>query len=168
MARKDYPLIQVLEIKLRRVDAAEQVVREKKEILAQEETRLKERIAERDKVKNHHHDKLTQLREELDQVQGTNSPTIQQMKVYIKVVQEKLVSENKKVDEQKKKVEAAEKDLEDAKLLLKQRRLEVDKVQTHREMWEKIQNREDEIKQENVMDELGTLTFSARKIRNEK
>lgn len=165
MARKDYPLKQVLDIKKRRVEAAEQVVREKQQLLQTEEEKLAQRKAERDKVLQHHKDKLAQLRNEMDH--GTTSPKIQQMKAYLKVVQEKLAIEEKKVKEQQGKVDLAVKELEEAKKQLKLRRLEVDKVESHQESWEKEKNKEDEISLERAMDELGTMIYTTRQ-RNEK
>lgn len=161
MARKDYPLRQVLEIKKKRVEAAELVVKEKQQILQQEEERLAQRKAERDKVLQHHKDKMKQLRDELDH--ATTSPKVQQMKVYIKIVQERLMVEEKKVKEQQGKVDIAIKDLEDAKRLLHARRQEVDKVETHRTSWETEKNKEDEIASERNMDELGTMIHSSRR-----
>ena len=67
---------------------------------------MTEREAERNKVKEHKNNKLQQLRETMDQ--GTTSPKIQQMKVYLKLVDEKL-----KVEE----IEVTKKNEESWKLL---------------------------------------------------
>lgn len=166
MPRADYPLKQVLEIKLRRVEEAEKVVKEKQQILEQEEEKLVQRKAERDKARQHHQDKLEQLREEMDH--GTTSPKIQQMKAYLKVAQERLKVEEKKVQEQQSKVELAKKEVEEAKKLLNLRRLEVDKVNTHREGWEKEKNKEDEIIAERAMDDLGTMIYTSKQRRDKE
>lgn len=157
MTSPQYPLKQVLEIKKRRVEQAEKVVQEKLAALEKEQEKLKQAEAARDKVKQHHRDKLDQLRVELDH--ATTSPKVQQMKAYLKVVQEKLKVEEKKVKEQQNRVDLATKELEEAKKQLNLRRLEVDKVETHRKDWEKEQRKEREIKEEREMDELGTVTY---------
>ncbi len=161
MARRDYPLLQVLAIKVKRVEAAELVVKEKQQILQQEEEKLAQRKAERDRILQHRTEKLQQLRDELDH--DTTTPKVQQMKVYLKVVDEKLKIEEKKVKEQQERVDKAKGELEEAKRQLNIRRLEVDKVETHRVSWEKEKNKEDEIMAERAMDELGTMIYSSRK-----
>lgn len=158
MPSAKYPLKQVLEIKKKRVEDAELVVQEKKRILDQEKEKLAQREAERDKVLKHKKDKLQQLRDELDH--GTTSPKIQQMKAYLKIVEEKLKIEEKKVQEQKAKVEQAERDLEEAKRQLFLRRQEVDKLEKHREDWEKEMRKEEEIIEGREMDEIGQVIHS--------
>ncbi|KAF3362302.1 Uncharacterized protein PHSC3_001131 [Chlamydiales bacterium STE3] len=161
MAKLTYPLHQVLEIKKRRVEDAEKVVVEKRNLLKQEEEKLKQREKERDKVKEHHTHKLQQLREEMDQ--GTTSPKIQQMKIYLKVVQENLKAEEKKVNDQKEQVKTAQKNLEAALQHLKFRRLEVDKLLTHRQDWEKEMRKEEEIIEGREQDEIGSVVYMMNK-----
>jgi flagellar biosynthesis chaperone FliJ len=153
-----YPLKQVLEIKQKRVEDAEKVVKDKQIILDQENEKLAQREADRDKVKQHKEDKLQQLRDTLDH--GTTSPKVQQMKAYMKVVDEKLKVEEKKVKDQKEKVEVAKRDLEEAKHQLFLRRQEVDKLQTHRKDWEKEMRKEEEIVEGREMDELGQVIYN--------
>lgn len=160
-ARIVYPLKQVLEVKYRRVEQAERVVKEKLELLRAEEEKLRKREEERNKVRNHRIEKLEQLRYTLDH--GTTSPKVQQMKAYLKVVDEKLVIEEKKVADQKEQVKIAEKNLEDARRILKQRRLEVDKIEQHREEWAKEMQKEVEIIEGREMDELGQLIYELNK-----
>lgn len=157
MSKIVYPLEQVLEVKKRRVEDAERVVREKKEILKNEQKKLEERKKERDKVLQHHKDKLAQLRHEMDT--ATTSPKIQQMKSYLKVVQEKLKVEEKKVADQQGQVNTAEKNVELAQLELIRKRHEVDKLSTHKVDWEKIARKELEIIEGREQDELGTTTY---------
>src|SRR5271170_3224641 len=97
-----YPLSQILEVKNRRVEEAEKVVTEKKALLEKEKEKLAQREAERDKILQHYRDKLNQMRSEMDQ--GTTSPKIQQMKSYLKVVEEKRKVEEKKVKDQQEQV----------------------------------------------------------------
>jgi len=163
MAKIVYPLQQVLEVKERRVTDAERVVSEKKGILQQEEKKLAEREAERDKVKTHYQDKLTQFREMLDA--GTTSPKIQQSKAYVKIVVEKLVVEEKKVKDQQEHVKTAQKNLDQAIQHLRIKRQEVDKLLIHKKDWEKIIRKEQDILEGIEQDEMGFLVHlsNARK-----
>lgn len=153
-----YPLKQIIEVKQRRVEEAEKVVQAKQHALEIEQKKLEERIAQRDEVKNHQQDKLRQLRETLDQ--GTTSPKIQQMKVYLKIVDEKLVVEEKKVKDQEQQVKIAEKNLKQAKEDLRLKRQEVDKLLMHQKDWLKEKLREREIIEGREQDELGTVIHS--------
>ena len=114
--------------------------------------------AERDKVQAHHDAKLKQMRDEMDQ--DTTSPKIQQMKVYMKVVKERIAAEEKKVKDQKIQVENAEKNLEIAKNDLKIKRQEVDKLLSHRIDWLKEMRKEQEIIDGREQDELGSIIFT--------
>jgi hypothetical protein len=158
-----YPLEEVLEIKTRRVETAQRVVKEKEGLLQIEQKKLEEREAERNKVKDHHKAKIDQLRHELDE--GTYSDRIQRSKVYIKVVQERLVIEEKKVKEQQQQVELAQKNLEIAKNALKDRQREEDKLITHRKEWTKETMKEFEVIETRLEDELGSTMFLSKMIR---
>lgn len=153
-----YPLKQVIEVKQKRVEDAEKVVKEKQMALDKEQQKLAEREAERDKVKDHKQEKLQQLRDTMDQ--GTTSPKIQQMKAYLKIVEEKLKVEEKKVKDQKEQVAIAEKNLEQAKLDLQRKRQEVDKLLTHQKDWEKEMRKEQEIIEGREQDELGSIIYT--------
>lgn len=166
MKRPIYPLHQVLEVKNKRVEDAEKVVQEKQAILKTEKEKLAQREAERDKVKVHYQAKLTQLRAEFDQ--GTTSPKIVQMKAYLKIVKEKLVVEEKKVTDQKEQVRLAEDNLEKAKKDLQKKRLEVDKLLTHKKDWELNLRKEMEIMEGREQDELGNTMFSLNERRRIK
>jgi len=155
-----YPLGQVIEVKQKRVNDAEKVVKEKQLALTKEQQKLEEREAERDKVKEHKKAKLQQLRDKLDE--GTNTTEIQQMKVYLKVVDEKLIIEEKKVLDQKQQVTIAEKNLEQAKLELQRKRQEVDKLLMHKKDWEKEKRKELEIIEAREQDELGSIIHTTR------
>ena len=155
-----YPLSEVLEVKKRRVDRAEKVVQEKQKLLEEEQKKLKECEEARDKVKKHYQDKLRQLREELDN--GTTSTRIERFKVYIKIVQEKLQVEEKKVKQQKAQVEVAEKNLKLAQEELKQRRKEQDKIEEHKKEWRKETIKEVQFMENKTMDELGSEMFLSR------
>lgn len=166
MAKLVYPLAQVLVIKNKRVEKAEQVVLEKKKALAAEEEKLKQREAERDKVINHKKEKLNQLREELDK--GTTSDKILQMKAYLKVVDERVKVENKKVEDQKEQVKIAVRNLDVAKEDLRIKRNEVDKLLTHREDWFKQARKEEAKNEEKEMDEVGSVVYMLHMKNNKK
>jgi len=84
----NYPLEQLMTIKQNRFEQAQKTLEEKKEILAQEERKLKKLEDERDEVLKHKQAKLDQLRAALDK--GERTDKLQQMKVYLKVVEENL------------------------------------------------------------------------------
>ncbi len=155
-----YPLNQIIEVKQKRVDAAEKVVKEKQNLLLQEQKKLAEKEAERDRVKTHKGEKLQQLRDALDQELITTK--IQQMKVYLKIVEDKLKVEEKKVLDQKEQVKTAEKNLEQAKLDLKKKRQEVDKLFMHKADWEKERKKELEVIENREQDELGSIIHTTR------
>jgi flagellar biosynthesis chaperone FliJ len=156
--KPQYPLEDVLKVKIKRVEDAEKALNQRRIELVQEQERLKEREKERDAVLKHMNDKVKQLRDELDG--GTTSPKVQMMKDYMKVVKEKLVLEEKKVKDQKDKVKAAEKKVEEAKneLLLKQK--EVDKFKEHKSNWLQGAYKELEVLEARDHDELGNIIYT--------
>lgn len=164
MSKIVYPLKQIIEVKQRRVEDAEKVVQEKKQALEKEKQKLAEREAERDKVKNHKKDKLKQLRDTMDA--GTTSPKIQQMKAYLKVVDEKVKIEEKKVKDQEEQVKVAQKNLDIATEDLRKKRQDVDKLLTHKKDWEKEMRRELEVIEGREQDELGNVIFVSRHRKN--
>jgi flagellar biosynthesis chaperone FliJ len=155
-----YPLKQVLEIKKRRVEAAEKVLKEKQKALEAEKEKLKEREKERDKVLDHYKAKLQQMRDEFDH--GTTSTKIDQIKIYIKVVQERLKVEEKKVKDQQQQVEVAEKNVEIAKKDLQARMKEQDKIEMHQKEWEKQTLKEIESDEVRAEDDLGSTMFLSK------
>lgn len=160
MPAQVYPLKQVLEVKIKRVEDAEKVVIEKRKALETEKEKLKQREEERDKAVKHHGDKLTQLRKCLDE--GTTTDKIMQMKAYLKVAKERVKVEEKKVKDQKDQVDLAEKNLTMAQTELRMRRQEVDKLESHRKDWLKELHKEEEIIEGREQDEIGTIIFSTR------
>lgn len=161
VTKNDYPLKDVLTVKIKRVEKAEEVLKQKKEELRKEQERLKKAEEERDKVANHLKDKVNQLREAFDR--GTNSDEVLMMKRYIKVVEEKLKVEQEKVKKQKERVELAEKNVQIAKEELRLRNLEVDKLNMHREEWLKMALKEEEFELAKQQDEIGNVLFLAHR-----
>lgn len=152
-----YPLEEVLDIKKRRVDEAEKVVKEKQEILEKEEKKLKEYQEAHQKIVEHHQEKLEQLRSALDE--GTPMYKVEQIRLYIKGVKEKKYEEKRKMERQEKQVEKAQKAVDDAQKVLKERRLEVDKLSTHREDWMKNELKELSRIEAKRLEEVGSLVF---------
>jgi flagellar biosynthesis chaperone FliJ len=149
-----YPLEQLTTIKKKKLEEAEKVLQEKKNALIKEQEKLAQVEKERDKVKEHRMAKLTQLREKLDE--GGSSDKIQQMKAYLKVVDEQLKQKELKVKEQLKHVEAAEKQVEIARLDFLKKQRDVEKMQMHRKEWEKEMKRFLEQKEAIETDEMGS------------
>ena len=130
-----YPLQQLMTIKKTRFDQAVKTLAEKKAILEKAHEKLYELSQERDKVLHHKTAKLTQLREALDQ--GTSTDKIQQMKLYLKTVDEDLAVKQKKVAEQQKQVDAAQKQVDLATQDLFQKKKDLEKLEIHKAEWEK-------------------------------
>ena len=84
---------------------------------------------------------------------------IQQMKAYLKVVQERLKVEEKKVKEQQNQVDLAVKEVDKAREDLNLKQLEVDKLEIHRKDWEAAMRKEMEIAEEREHDEIGNITY---------
>lgn len=166
MASIAYPLQQVLEVKQRRVEDAEKVVKEKKDALEKEKEKLKQVEAERDKVLDLRKAKLKQMRQAMDE--GTTSTEILQMKVFLNVVDDRLKVEEKKVKDQQGQVEVAEKNLEMAIEQLRIKRQEVDKLVTHREDWTKEMRKEQEVIEGREQDEMGNIIFSIKQRQHAK
>lgn len=152
-----YPLEQIITVKIRRVEEQEKVVKLKEKLLEQEKEKLRAREADRDKAKSHHYDKLVQLREEMDH--STTSDKIQQMKNYLNVAKEKLAIEEKKVKDQMALVEQAKEALRVEVDLLKIKRQEVDKLNSHKKDWLAEAKKELEIVEGREQDELGSTSF---------
>ncbi|MBM3184637.1 MAG: type III secretion T3S chaperone [Chlamydiae bacterium] len=163
---KNYPLEQMLTIKKNRFDAAVKTLEEKKAILEKEYEKLFDITQKRDEVLAHKTAKLKQLREELDA--GTTTDKIQQGKAYLKIVDEKLAKEQKKVEEQQKQVDIAQKQVDIATDDLFQKKKDLEKLELHKKEWEKEMQywaiREEAIEH----DEQGSATHSIRKKEQKK
>jgi flagellar biosynthesis chaperone FliJ len=155
-----YPLEQIAIIKQKKLDEAERVLREKKKALEKEEEKLAAVEKERNEVKDHRFAKLTQLREKMDE--GAPSDKIQQMRNYLKVVDEKLKSKEIKVKEQQKQVETAKQQVEVARNDLVKKQQDVEKMQTHRKEWEKEMHALAEHKETLETDEMGAVLHHRR------
>lgn len=162
----NYPLEQIAIIKQKKLDEAEKALREKKKALEREQEKLAAVEKERDEVKDHRFAKLTQLREKMDE--GAPSDKIQQMRNYLKVVDEKLKSKEIRVKEQQKHVETAKQQVEAARNDLIKKQQDVEKMQMHRKEWEKEMHTLAEQKEAVETDEMGAVLHQRRQISSKK
>src|SRR3972149_6502921 len=130
-----YRLAPLSTITMKKLEEAERELNEKKEALNKEIEKLQKVEKIRDVTLEHKRAKLQQLRDELDR--GTTSNKIQQMKRYLKVVDEDLVVKEGKVSDHKKLVATAKAHLEEARRVFFQRQKDVEKLKLHRKEWEK-------------------------------
>jgi len=160
-----YPLEQLVRIKNRRLEAAEKVLKQKKEALDKEKERLKKVEVSRDETINHRQDKIDQLRETLDA--GTTSDKVEMMKVYIKEVDGELKKKIKKVEEQQKVIEDAKEKVEEARKDLYKKQQDVEKLNMHRKEWDKEMKALEEYHDAIETDELGSAMFNIKKFKKE-
>lgn len=157
----NYPLEQLVLIKKNRFDQALKTLEEKKAILEKAYEKLYDVTQARDKVKEHRMAKLTQLREALDT--GISTDKIQQMKVYLKTVDETLAGAQKKVDDQQKQVDLAIAQVDAATKELFQRKKDLEKLEIHKGEWTKEVHYYTEQKEAVEHDEQGSATHLIRK-----
>lgn len=161
-----YPLEQLIFIKKNRFDQAVKLLEEKKALLKKAEEKLLLVQKERDEVLEHKKAKLEQLRQALDE--GTTTDKIQQMKVYMKIVDEKLLVKQKAVDEQQKAVQLAQKQVELATQEMFQRKKDVEKLDMHKGEWTKEAAYEELRKETSEHDEQGAAGFEHRRKREKR
>src|SRR3990167_3585080 len=157
----NYPLEELMVIKKNRFDQAVQVLEEKKTILEKTYETLYDVTKKRDEVLEHKRTKLTQLRDSLDE--GTSTDKIQQMKIYLKLVEENLSAKEKKVVEQQKQVDFAQKQVDIATDELFQKKKDLEKMEIHKQEWEKEVHYWAERKEAGEHDEQGSTTHQLRK-----
>lgn len=157
----NYPLEQMIVIKKNRFDAAIKLLDEKKALLEKEYEKLYDLTEERNQVREHKIAKLEQLRHELDT--GTTTDKIQQGKVYLKIVDEKLAEKEKVLAEQQKRVDAAQKQVDIATDDLFQKKKDLEKLELHKKEWEKEMGYWVRQKEESEHDELGSATYQTRR-----
>jgi len=156
-----YPLEQLMLIKKNRFDQALKTLEEKKALLEKAYEKLYDVTQERDKALQHKRDKLQQLRDALDA--GSPMDKVQQMKAYMKVVDEKLVEKEKRVVEQQKQVDLAQKQVDLATDEMFQRKKDLEKLEMHKAEWEKEVKYWSEQKEAAVHDEQGSATYMLQK-----
>ena|SRR5579872_3712321 len=156
-----YPLEQLMAIKKTRFDQAVRVLEEKKALLEKEYEKLYDITQERNQVLEHKNAKLAQLRAALDE--GMPTDKIQQMKVYMKTVDERLAEKQKKVAAQQKEVDLAQKQVDLATDELFQRKKDLEKLEIHKQEWEKEVRYWSERKEAGEHDEQGAAIHEIRK-----
>jgi len=164
MAKK-YPLEQLAFIKKKKLDEAERILRDKREELLTEQKKLTKVEKARDEVKKHKLEKLQQLRDAMDE--GERADKIEQGRHYLKLVEEKLIIEEKKVTAQKEQVKKAEEAVEAARQDMLKRQKEVEKFKEHKELWRKEMLKEIEKEEAKEADEIGSSRFTLRKRKQE-
>jgi hypothetical protein len=166
MSKPQYPLEQLTLIKQKKLEEAEKNLKEKKIAYDKEKEKLETLEKDRDKVKFHRDEKLNQLRQKLDE--GTTTDKIQQMKIYLKEVDDKLKVKENKVKDQVKVVDAAEKKVAEARIEMIKRQQDMEKMRLHREEWDKEMKIIEEHKESLEMDETGSSMFSRKKSQSSK
>lgn len=161
MNDKNYPLIEVIRIKKKRLDEAEKALRDKKEILAKEQEKLNSIQKELDQAKNKFDTYLQKLREAMDQ--GEPSSKIDQHKLHLKDLKELFLSCQKKLDSQKKVVKSAEDAVELARLDYQQKEKELEKLSIHKKEWKQAVTLEEVRQEELKMDEISTSAHARKK-----
>ena len=156
-----YPLDQLVEIKQKRLEESEKVLREKKRILEEEQGKLVTLEKKRDEVKEHYLAKLNQLREKLDT--GTATDKIQQMKHYLKMVTENLKAEELKVEVQQKVVATASSQVDLARQDLFKKQKDVEKLNLHHTEWKHEVDKAATHREELASDEMGSTLHSLKK-----
>lgn len=156
-----YPLEQLMAIKQNRFDQAVKTLEAKKLLLEQASQKLDTAKKERNEVFEHKTAKLTQLRSALDA--GTTTDKIQQMKVYLKLVDERLLEKEKKVVEAQKAVDLAQNQVDAATKDLFQKKKDLEKLEMHKLEWEKEMRYWTERKEGAEQDEQGSATHTMRK-----
>jgi flagellar biosynthesis chaperone FliJ len=159
-----YPLEQVIAIKKNRFDKAIKTLEEKKAILEAAYEKLYDLTQELNEVETHRKNKLDQMRDALDT--GTTSDKVQQMKTYLKIVDEKRKEKQKKVTDQQRQVDLAQAQVDLATDDLFQKKKDLEKLEIHKKEWLKEANYIVERKEEVEHDEQGSTGYE--RIRREK
>ena len=157
----NYPLEQLLTIKKNRLDQALKILEEKKALLAKAQEKLAVATAERDRVRAHKLSKLHQLRDALDQ--GTSTDKVQQMKAYLKLVDQELVDKEAKVVQEQKQVDLAQKQVDLAIQEVQQKRKDLEKIEIHKKEWSQEVLSWIERKEEVEHDEQGAALHALQK-----
>jgi flagellar biosynthesis chaperone FliJ len=154
-------LEQLLTIKKNRFEQAIKTLEAKKSILEKAYEKLYDLTQEKNQVLEHKQAKLLQLRTSLDE--GTSSDKVQQMKLYLTVVEERLIEKEKKVAAQQKEVDLAQKQVDLATDELFQKKKDLEKIELHKQEWSKEVRYWAETKESTEQDEQGAAMHQLRK-----
>lgn len=161
MNEKNYPLVEVIRIKKRRLDDAEKVLREKKAILEKEQEKLAQLQKELDTAKEKFDTYLQKLRQAMDE--GAPSSKIDQHKLHLKDLKELYLLCQKKLDNQKKVVKSAEDAVEIARQDYQQKEKELEKLNIHKSEWVQAMKLEESRQEDIKMDEISTSAHARKK-----
>jgi len=156
-----YPLEQLVEIKQKRVDDAEKLLIEKKELLKKEEEKLKKCQEKVKKTQKHYDEKLDDFYDSFEG-DGTTSTKVNRLKDHLKATLEKLAEEKKAVEKQKSIRNEAQEAVNEAKAILDQRRIDLQKITEHRASWTQEELKEKKRLDIIEHDELGSAIHSQR------
>jgi flagellar export protein FliJ len=156
-----YPLQQIADIKKRRLEEAEKILQQKREALEQENAKLVSLEEEFQKSRTHYEEKINQLRDELDS--GTTSDKVEQMKNYLKIVEDDMKIKKKKVVEQQGAVKTAEEAVEQARMDMLKKQQDVEKLDIHKKQWTKEARKEIQKKEASDQDEIGSAGYVRKK-----
>ncbi len=129
-----YPLQQLMEIKLRRLEEAERELTKRKEELEEEEKKLEAAKKALQEVLDHKAEKMEQMRAEMDK--GTTTDKIEQMKKYLDTVEDKRKVKDDAMKKQQLEVEKAETAVEEARQNVFRKQADVEKLKMHRKEWD--------------------------------
>ena len=156
MKKKEYPLKEIIEIKKRRLEEAEKILRQKQDALVEAEKNLTEKkklLNASEKVK------LEMIEKHYKKIEnGTTADVMERHNHYIQeVINVKIAEEKKKVEAQKKVVQEAHVALDKARAERLEKHKDLEKIHTHEKEWSKEAKKELEIFEAIVEDEIGTI-----------
>ena len=154
MKKPKYPLQQITDIKKRRLEEAEKILKKKREILQQEENTLKEK---RNLLNASQKAKLDMIEKHYIKIQeGISTVLMDAHNKYIKEVMNVKIDEDREnVKKQKKVVEKAKIDLDNARKDRLQKNQELEKMHIHKKDWKKQVDKELMIQEGVISDEMG-------------
>lgn len=160
-----YPLEEICKVKEERKNRAARVVQEKQRILDAEEQKLQQLQAEYQQQIDYKTNRINDLMDMRDRGEITPS-YYKQMMLFTIVLDEKIMTAYKYIEQQRVVIQKAQKAVNDAKAELKLREIEVDKIKEHKKEWvEEEKKRVDEII-EDELDEIGALMIESKKIQD--
>jgi hypothetical protein len=163
MKKRKYPLTQIAEIKTRRLEEAEKILKQKRDELDIAE---KDLLQKRKDLSATQKLKLEMIEKHFAKIsKGTTSDVLKRHDEYMKeVIGVKLSEQKKAVDDQKKVVKEAQKALEAARIDRLKKNQELEKIHIHKKEWTKEMKKEMDLEEADVADELGT-SMHARKMK---
>lgn len=156
----NYPLQQLLDIKEKRVEDAERELHLKKVALEKEEEKLRKCLEKEKQAQDTYDEQLEAFYTDFQQ--GTNSDKIKQRKDHLKGLLEKVKLEKEHTAKQEKVRDAAAEEKEEAKRILDERRIDLEKLTEHKKAWVRTDLEEKERLHIIEHDELGAMLHGKR------